>query len=192
MENNELLNKVVAAFKLAGVKIKSVLNREDDATAISCDLMTHEIRKGVHDYFNLTIHLDGQVVWHDFSHTTPLGDSKDTKEALAERLRNILAVYEANLSDIREQTDLNNLLPPYPPNKGYDDVGHQVYVVVTRRKDKGVPKLEKVADEKFHLFERDANKVHEGFTGEIGDYYEVRPVMIYFCPPIQPRRKKTS
>ena len=108
MENNELLNKVVDAFKLAGVKIQRVLNREDDATAISCDLMTHEIQEGIRDYFNLTIHLDGQVVWHDFTHATPLGDSKDTTEALADRLRRLLAVYQPKI--VGTVDDLNKLL----------------------------------------------------------------------------------
>jgi len=54
------------------------------------------------------------------------------------------------------------------------------WVVVTRRNDDGDPKIEKIVDEKIHILRETAEARLAEITEEIGDYYEVCPIVITF------------
>jgi hypothetical protein len=103
MTYDQLVDKVVEAFNLAGLNIIGIENRLDLAKTTNVDLKDDE-----GDFFNLEIDLTGNVTWFDFTHITPLGNLNDPKELLATRLQDILAKYQPQI--MRNVKDLNELL----------------------------------------------------------------------------------
>jgi len=60
----------------------------------------------------------------------------------------------------------------------YDDLAQIGYVVITRRRDKTVPTIEKVCGE-LHFTPKSAQEALKELKEKIGDYYEVRSIMCF-------------
>jgi len=70
--DNRRIQALIIAFEAAGFPVIEVLRLEEDTrvepSVLDFDLVTKD------DTFNITIDSDDDAVWHDFSHSTPLGN----------------------------------------------------------------------------------------------------------------------
>lgn len=63
----------------------------------------------------------------------------------------------------------------------FDDLAQTGYVVITRRRDRASPTIEKAVS--LHASPESSHEALDRITKEVGDYYEVREVMIFMGEP---------
>lgn len=71
--DNKRIQTLITAFEEAGYPVTDVIRLEED-TRTEPSILDFDLRLKEGDELNITIDNDDDAMWHDFSHSTPIGN----------------------------------------------------------------------------------------------------------------------